>query len=140
MKYILVTLLILFVNASAQEIAIADQVKGNVSAKSADKTISITSGSTLDSGMILMTKKDASVTIIFKDNSKLVLGSNALLSLKKFVFKPTEEEYDFQLFLEKGSASFESGKISQLSPEDFVFKTPEATVAIRGTKFFVKVQ
>mgnify|MGYP003387364945 CR=1 FL=1 len=140
MKYLLVSLLILFVNANAQEIAIASQVKGNVSARSADKTISITSGSTLDTGMILMTKKDASVTIIFKDNSKLVLGSNALLSLKKFVFKPAEEEYDFQLFLEKGSASFESGKISKLSPEDFVFKTPEAAVAIRGTKFFVKVQ
>ncbi|WP_294966333.1 FecR family protein [Sulfurimonas sp.] len=77
---------------------------------------------------------------MFKDNSVLALGSNSLLKLEKFLFKPVEKEYDFELFLEKGSLSFESGKISNLSPEDFILKTPDGTVAIRGTKFAVKVQ
>ena len=139
MKYILSILLIL-TTLNAAEIAVAKSVNGEVIVKSGDKTLSIQNGSSLDSGMILITKKKSSVTLIFKDNSTLVLGPNSLLKLEKFLFKPMEKEYDFQLSLDKGSLSFESGKIGDLSPEDFILKTPDGTVAIRGTKFAVKVQ
>ncbi|MDB2562106.1 FecR family protein, partial [Sulfurimonas sp.] len=120
--------------------AIANNVVGTVSAKSADISMEVLDGNSLDEKMVLYTKSDSTVTVIFKDNSKLVLGSNAILNLKKYAFKPTKDEYAFELFLEAGSLSFESGKIGELSPEDFVLKTPDGTVAIRGTKFFIKVQ
>ncbi|EDZ63418.1 hypothetical protein SMGD1_2109 [Sulfurimonas gotlandica GD1] len=139
MKYIL-SILLLLTSLNAVEIAFAKSVKGDVTVKSGDNTSNIKSGSTLDSGMILITKEKSSVTIIFKDGSSLVLGSNSLIKLEKFLFKPTEKEYEFELFLEKGSIAFESGKIGELSPEDFILKTPDGTVAIRGTKFAVKVQ
>ncbi len=139
MRYIL-SILILLTSLNAAEIAIAKSVKGNVMVKNEDKTSRIENGSGLDSSMILITKENSSVNIIFKDNSSLVLGSNSLLKLEKFLFNPTEKKYDFQLFLEKGSLTFESGKIGELSPEDFILKTPDGTVAIRGTKFAVKVQ
>jgi hypothetical protein len=60
--------------------------------------------------------------------------------LEKYLFNPAKKEYDFKLNLEAGTASFESGKIGELSPDSFSFQTPEATVGIRGTKFIVKVQ
>jgi len=139
MKYILL-IFFLFAYTQANEIAIAKSVKGAVTAKDSTDSIKVINGSNLDSGMVIMTGDKSSVTIIFKDNSELILGSNSLLNLKKYVFEPVKDEYDFQLFLEEGSLSFESGKISDMSPESFVLSTPEGTVAIRGTKFFVKVQ
>ncbi|WP_373000326.1 FecR domain-containing protein [Sulfurimonas sp.] len=139
MKYIL-SILLLLTSLNASEIAFAKSVKGDVTVKSGDKTSNIKSGSTLDSGMILITKEKSSITIIFKDGSNLVLGPNSMIKLEKFLFKPIEKEYEFELFLEKGSVAFESGKIGDLSPEDFILKTPDGTVAIRGTKFAVKVQ
>lgn len=139
MKYLFL-LLFLFLTLNAQEIAIANHIKGEVIAKSATGSITLTNGMTLESGMILMSKASSSITILFKDHSEVILGENSILNLEKFVFKPIEKEYDFELFLEEGSMAFESGKIGELSPEDFVLKTPDGTVAIRGTKFFVKVQ
>ena len=133
-------MLFLFINCNASEAAIAKSVSGLVTAKNSTDSMKVIDGSNLDSGMVVMTGDKSSVTIIFKDNSEVVLGANSLLNLKKYVFEPTKDEYDFQLFLEEGSLSFESGKISDMSPEDFVLSTPEGTVAIRGTKFFVKVQ
>ena len=139
MKY-LFFILTMLLTVNANEIAIAKNITGSVSAKYLSKSISIVDGNPLNNEMVLFTKDNSSVTIIFKDNSKLVLGSNAILNLKKYVFEPQKDEYDIELFLEAGSLSFESGKIGQLSPEDFILKTPDGTVSIRGTKFFVKVQ
>lgn len=139
MKYIYILLLLSY-NLVANEIAIALDVVGDVTAKNSGKIIKVTDGMALKSKMILITKADSSVTVIFKDNSRLTLGSSAILKLKKYIFKPINNEYNFELFLEKGSIAFESGKIGELSPEDFILKTPEGTVAIRGTKFFTQVQ
>lgn len=139
MKYIYILLLLSY-NLVANEIAIALDVVGDVTAKNSGKIIKVTDGMALKSNMILFTKADSSVTVIFKDNSRLTLGSSAILKLKKYIFKPVKNEYNFELFLEKGSIAFESGKIGELSPEDFILKTPEGTVAIRGTKFFTQVQ
>ena len=138
MRYIFIMLL--FVGSlHASSIGIVKSVKGSVVAKSGNSTVTLKNGNMLDSGMVLMTKHNSSATIIFSDNSSLVLGANSLLNLEKFVFKPLEKEYGFELFLKKGTISFESGKIGDLSPEDFILKTPEGTVAIRGTKFIVEV-
>lgn len=138
MKYFIFFLL--SINLFALEIATVTKLSGEVVAKVKGESIRLQNTMSLDEEMIVMTKSDSSITIIFKDNSELVLGENSILNLKKFVFKPVEKQYDFQLFLEEGSLAFESGKIGELSPEDFELKTPDATVAIRGTKFFVKVQ
>jgi len=139
MKYIFILLVFISI-LNGSEIAVAKKVTGDVSVKTSNQSIKISDGSLLDSGMIVFTKSDSSVEIIFKDNSKLVLGSNAILNLKKYTFEPKKDKYEFELFLKEGSLSFESGKISDLSPEDFILKTPDGTVSIRGTKFFVKVQ
>jgi hypothetical protein len=139
MKYFYLVFL-LIASLQASEIAIAKDVKGEVSAKSADVSTKVVDGSSLTQSMTIYTKSDSSTTLMFKDNSKVVLGSNAILNLKKYAFQPTQNEYAFEMFLETGSLAFESGKIGELSPEDFVLKTPDGTVAIRGTKFFIKVQ
>lgn len=137
---LLLTIALLFIALNATEIAFVQKVKGDVQAKDDEKTIVVKKADWLEEHMIVTTGDKSGVTMIFKDNSVLVLGSNSILILEKYIFAMKEKSYKFELTLNKGSVSFESGKIGELSAENFIFKTPEATVGIRGTKFMIKVQ
>lgn len=140
MKYIVLLLVSLFVVLNADEIAVVKTVKGEVVAKSDSGVVKLKEGSVLSASSIVITKNNALVVIIFKDNSILNLGENTVLNLQKYVFKPTKKDYAFNLFLKKGRLIFESGKIGELAPKDFQLKTPQGIVAIRGTKFAVRVK
>jgi hypothetical protein len=87
----------------------------------------------------IRTGPDSSVGIIFVDNSRMSLGPNSRLDLKKFVFKPNEGKFSMVNKLSKGTASFVSGKMTKLSPESVVLETPSSTIGVRGTTFNVKV-
>jgi len=138
MKYI-VLILFMFSSLYAEGIAIIKNIKGEVIAKSATDYYALKNGDTLQSDMLIMTKNSSAV-IIFNDNSTAVLAPYSILNLKKFVFKPQKNDYAFELFLKKGSISFESGKIGELAPKKFILETPEGMVSIRGTKFLVRVK
>ncbi len=140
MQKILLVLSLLFISLMAKDIAFVQKVKGNVTAQDDVKTIVVEKADWLSEKMLVTTGDKSGVTMIFKDNSVLVLGSNSILILEKYMFAMKEKSYKFELTLNKGTVSFESGKIGELSPENFIFKTPEATVGIRGTKFMIKVQ
>ncbi|MEN4052356.1 MULTISPECIES: FecR domain-containing protein [Sulfurimonas] len=138
MRYIV--MIVLFVSALyAKSIAIIKDVKGEVIAKSATEYYALHTGDELESQMVIITKNGSAV-IVFNDNSTAVLAPYSILDLKKFVFKPIKNEYEFELFLKKGNLSFESGKIGELAPDKFILETPEGMVSIRGTKFYVRVQ
>ncbi|WP_297443061.1 FecR domain-containing protein [Sulfurimonas sp.] len=140
MKYIFLVLMFAVGLLNAAEIAVVKDCKGEVFAKNANGMIALTKGSILDENMSVITKQGSMALIIFKDTSTLTLGQNSVINLSKFVFKPTNKEYDFKMFLHKGSLVFESGKIGDLAPQAFELKTPSGIVAIRGTKFAVKVE
>jgi len=140
MKSILIIISILIASLNAQEIAFVKEVNGTVLAQYEGKSRVVKKAEWLSEKMTVVTKNESGITMIFKDNSILVLGSNSILVLQRYLFKPSKEKYGFELKLKKGTASFESGKIGEVAPESFIFRTPDATVAIRGTKFFVKVQ
>lgn len=140
MKYIVLLVVSFFVTLNAGEIAVVKMVKGTVLAKTHQRVEQLKAGDSLDEKMIIITKSDSLAVIIFKDNSVLNLGENSILNLQRFVFAPQKKSFSFHLFLKKGSLIFESGKIGDLSPEDFEMRTPQGIVAIRGTKFAVRVK
>ena len=137
---ILMILGMLILSLSAIEIAYVISVDGNVKSQDKSGINELKKGAKIYNGMLIITQKDSSVDLVFKDNSNLVIGENSLINIDKFLFKPKKKEYKFELFLEKGIATFESGKIGELSPESFSFKTPDGVVGIRGTKFIAKVE
>ena len=87
----------------------------------------------------LQTAKDGSVGVILRDDTTLSLGPSSELAMKEFLFKPSEEEYSLVANMIKGTLVYVSGVIGRLSPESVKVETPVGIVAVRGTKFLVKV-
>ncbi len=138
---ILLLMLLLCSIASANTgVAIVKTTKGDVTIKRMGKTLPVSPRDRLQEGDILATGAASRIGIIFNDGSVLSLEANSLLRIKTFIFSPIEEKFNFKLFLNKGAALFESGKIGSLAPERFELETPQGTVGIRGTKFLVEVK
>ena len=89
---------------------------------------------------LLRTGPDGSIGVVFSDDTLLSLGPESVLVIDEFAFAPNQEEFSIVLRMLKGTAAYLSGLISKLAPESAHFKTPTASIGIRGTKFVVKVQ
>jgi len=137
---LLVTFLFTTASFASSSIAIVKQVQGDVTVKHNGEISRIIQGDELNEGDTLITGKNSYVGVIFHDGSILSLKENSFLQVKNFVFQPIEQTFNFKLFLKKGTALFESGKIGTLSPEDFSLEVPAGTIGIRGTKFLVEVK
>jgi hypothetical protein len=125
---------------SYDEIAIVKHTEGTVTLKRNTTILPLKERDQLLKNDIVITGEKSSVGVIFHDGSVLSLGEKSHLVIEEFVFKPLEKQFKFDLYMNKGTALFESGKIGTLAPEAFEFKIPEGTVGIRGTKFIVEVK
>jgi hypothetical protein len=68
------------------------------------------------------------------------LGPESILVIDEFVFAPKQGKFSIVIRMLKGTAAYLSGIISKVSPDSAHFKTPTASIGIRGTKFVVKVE
>ncbi len=113
--------------------------KGDVSIERSGANIKAENGSPVYPNDAVRTGADGSVGIIFKDDSRISLGPNSRLDLKKFVFKPSQGQFSMLNRLTKGTASVVSGRMAKLSPESVVLETPTTTIGVRGTSYHIKV-
>lgn len=97
-------------------------------------------GSRIFRGDTIVTRSDGAVGISFMDGAVLSLGPDSRFTVDDFLFKPANREVSFLSTLAKGTATFISGAIGRISPESVKFKTPTATLALRGTKILVEVK
>ncbi|WP_321365524.1 FecR domain-containing protein [uncultured Desulfuromusa sp.] len=123
-----------------ENIAIVKNLQGKVTLQRGEDFRPVVQSDNLQEGDVLVTGLDSSIGIIFNDGSVLSLKEKSYLRIKSFQFKPIEKNFNFHLFLKKGAAVFQSGKVGELSPESFIFEIPRGTIGIRGTKFLVDVK
>lgn len=97
-------------------------------------------GSEIFEGDVIVTDSDGAVGIIFSDGAVLTLGPSGKLVVEDFLFKPAEHEVSFISRVVKGTVAFASGAIGRISPESVQFKTPTATLGLRGTKILIEVE
>jgi hypothetical protein len=135
----LVVLLVSVVNASDDSAGSLRKKKGDVLIERSGNVIKAEEGTPVYPSDTIKTGADGSVGIIFKDNSRISLGPNSRLDLKKFVFKPAQGQFSMINKLIKGTASFVSGNMTKLSPDSVVLETPSSTIGVRGTTYNVKV-
>jgi len=127
------------VNASDESAGSLRNKKGDVLIERNGNIIKAEDGTPVYPNDNVRTGVDGSVGIIFKDNTRIGLGPNSRLDLKKFIFKPAQGQFSMVNKLTKGSASFVSGKMTKLSPESVVLETPTSTIGVRGTTYNIKV-
>jgi hypothetical protein len=114
--------------------------KGDVVVIRGGKEIAVNSGDRLYQNDIIRTGADSSVGIIFEDNTILSLGSKSEIVIDEYVFAPEKGKLSMLVSMLKGTASYLSGIIGRQSPESVKFRTPDATIGIRGTQFLVRVK
>ncbi len=134
-----VVLLATVVNASDESAGSLRKKKGDVLIERNGNIVKAEDGTSVYPNDTVRTGADGSVGIIFKDNSRIGLGPNSRLDLKKFVFKPAQGQFSMVNKLTKGTASFVSGKMTKLSPESVILETPTATIGVRGTTYNIKI-
>jgi hypothetical protein len=88
----------------------------------------------------LETGSDGECGITFRDNTRISLGPNSRIELKRFVFKPATEQYGLLLSLAYGTLEYISGVIEKLAPEAISIETPGFTVGARGTRLLVRAE
>jgi hypothetical protein len=86
------------------------------------------------------TSDQSSLGIMLEDDTILSLGPNSRLELNDFAFAPQKELFSIAIRLLKGSFAYMSGAIARLAPERIRIETPDAVIAVHGTRFLVKVE
>jgi len=136
----IILLLSLFTLSLSANIGLVKTLTGIVNIKRIDKIITLNVGTIINEGDIILTENNSSVGIVFKDGTRLSLGSKSHIRIEKYLFNPKEEKYKFDLNMTKGKALFESGEFGEKAPEAVEFKVPEGIIGIRGTKFYVDIK
>ncbi len=122
------------------DVAFVKSIMGSIEVKRGDKMIPLKLSDKIYEKDIIFTKNNSHVAVIFNDGSVLALQENSILRVDKYLFAPSKNLYDFELYLSNGKALFESGKVGKLASQSVKFRIPQARIGIRGTKFLVEAK
>ncbi len=126
------------ISAADSHVALIKSVSGGVTITQGGITREATVGSHLRVADRVVAAPGATAAIVFKDGTMLTLGAGGDIVVRDYVFEPKANRYAFSLYMRKGSAVYESGKIGKLAPESVKVETPNATVGVRGTRFLIE--
>lgn len=113
--------------------------QGEVMVVRSGRAIPLTIGATLYQNDIIRTGANSSVGIIFEDNTILSLGPESEIVIDAYVFAPEKGMLAMITRMLRGTAAYLTGIIGRQSPESVIFRTPDATIGVRGTQFLVQV-
>lgn len=132
--------LLLPASVSADEPAgVIKIVLGEAYVQRGDSTFHAEPGVKVLPGDELRTGEDASLGVIFRDDSVLSLGPGSSMVLERFVFAPAEGKMRIVARIMAGTMSYLSGLIGKLAPDSIRFDTPDASIGIRGTHFAIQL-
>jgi hypothetical protein len=124
---------------AAGEAGTVKVIKGSVLVERAGKRVPMTVGDRVMSGDRVITGADGAVGIVLRDNTRLSAGPDSVLSLDKYSFDSTTHAGEIDASVRKGTLSVISGKVAAASPDKVSFRTPTATLGVRGTEFVIEV-
>ena len=113
---------------------------GEASIERGGSQLAATPGAPVYRRDILRTGADGTLGVTLKDSTRLSLGGNSELALQAFAFVPSDNQLGFVARLTRGTLLYVSGIIAKLSADSVAVETPVATIAVRGTRFLVRVE
>jgi len=126
--------------AGSDHVALFKNVSGDLKIIRDKVQVTPKAGTVIFESDIIISKADAAAGIAFRDGTRLTVGPSSHIEISQYVFELEQKQYDFALYLKKGSAIYSSGKLGKLAPESVRINTPRAIVGVRGTRFLVKAE
>lgn len=99
----------------------------------------LVSGDFVQASERVQTGAEASVSLVLRDGTTLMLGPNSALDLREFSFNDTTYNGHLVLNMLKGSLRVITGLIGKNRPESMRITTPTSTIGVLGTDFIVEV-
>lgn len=100
----------------------------------------LTLGAPLYQNDVCETAESGTLGMTFRDNMVLSMGPNTRLTLASFEFEPVEKKLGVLLRMARGTLQYISGLVAKLAPEAVTIETPVANIAVRGTRFALRVE
>lgn len=125
--------------AETESIGFIDSVKGEVIIVSGETSVQGVQNMKIIPGDLIKTGSNSSVGLILEDDTVLSLGPKSEIEIEEFLFDPAERNLSFIARMLRGTFSFITGQIAKLAPQKVKLETPDATLAVRGTKFVVEI-
>jgi OmpA-OmpF porin, OOP family len=120
-------------NANAAAAGTVMQVRGEVTVLRANGSIKIAEGDSVQEGDTISTPAGASVLLQLSDDAKLLVRAGTTVRLTQIVNDGPVEKRSQLIELTLGALRYVTGVLGKLQPQAVRFKTPTASVGIRGT-------
>ena len=130
---------LLAIGIAQADIGQIKNVSGEVSIMREGGQLPVQIGDRLEQNDIVSTGTDGSVGMTFIDNTRFSVGPNSRIELSRFRFNSTTHEGEFFANVRRGTLAVTSGQIAKQSPDAMKVRTPTSVLAVRGTKFVIKV-
>lgn len=88
----------------------------------------------------VVTERTGSAGVMLEDDTLISMGPDSKLELSDYTFEPHNATFAIALKFIKGSFAYMSGIIGRLAPEKIRIETPDAVIAVHGTRFLVSVE
>jgi hypothetical protein len=125
---------------AAAPIGHIQNMAGAVTVQRGGSTLPGVAGMPLLLGDHVLTGKPGSAGIVLTDDTTISLGSASALALDDYAFDPNKGKFALAMKMVKGTFSYITGQIGKLAPDTVKVRTPDATIATRGTKLLVEVK
>jgi len=125
--------------ATADHVGIVKSMAGEVVIVRGDRTIKVEPDMKLLEGDIVQTGPNGKAGLILEDDTVISMGFKSRVAIKSFMFQPNDKKLSFIARIFQGTASFLSGQIAKLAPNQVHIETPNATIGIRGTHVLIQV-
>lgn len=132
LSFVLVLQLIIPYSTFAASVGEFTSVVGNVTQTRAKELITPVVKSPIELKDLIVTARTSSATMVFSDDSKIILSENTKLEIKEFLFKDKSRKGIFSLAIGKLTAD-----VKKFIGGDNVFEvySPTVGVGVRGTGF-----
>jgi len=119
---------------SAASIGQVDNLAGRAFVTHADGAReAAANGTKIFQGDLIETEGDASIGIVFADDTTFALGEKGRMVIDELIFDASTNEGNAAFNVVQGVFSFVSGEIAKAGSDAMLVKTPVVTIGIRGT-------
>jgi hypothetical protein len=125
--------------AGPEYVGIVKSLAGDVVVLRDKSSVKAEGNMKLRQGDHILTGVNGKAGLIFEDDTVIAIGPNSSIVIDSFMFQPNEKKLSFIARIIRGTASYLSGQIAKLAPNNVRLETPHATVGMRGTHVLIKV-